>query len=99
MKCIKCGQDYQGNFCPNCGTPAPGNAEAPKKKKKFHWWYVLIALVLIGAIGSLSSNDDTPAQETEQQPTQENTQPEGTAEQTEEVKTEEPEEPLSLIHI
>lgn len=88
MKCIKCGQDYQGNFCPNCGTPAPGNAEAPKKKKKFHWWYVLIALVLIGAIGSLGSNDDTPAQETEQ-PTQENTQLDGTAEQTEEVKTEE----------
>ena len=20
MKCSKCGQDYQGNFCPNCGT-------------------------------------------------------------------------------
>lgn len=39
----------------------------------------------------MGSNDDTPAQETEQ-PTQENTQLDGTAEQTEEVKTEEPEE-------
>lgn len=92
MKCSKCGQDYQGNFCPNCGTPAPGNAEAPKKKKKFHWWYVLIALVLIGAIGSLGGNDDTPAQDAEQ-PTQEDTQPEGTAEQPEAVEAEEPEEP------
>ena len=22
MKCKKCGQEFQGNFCPNCGTPA-----------------------------------------------------------------------------
>lgn len=72
MKCSKCGQDYAGNFCPNCGTPAPGNAETPpqpKKKKKFHWWYVLIILLVLGAIGSMgddledSTNDaaQTPA--------------------------------------
>lgn len=70
MKCSKCGQDYDGNFCPNCGTPAPGNTDTTKKKKKFHWWYVLIALIVIGAIGSLGNEDETsdnPQQQTQGQ--------------------------------
>lgn len=68
MKCSKCGQEYQGNFCPKCGAPAPGNAApAPHKKKKFRWWYVLIALVLIGVIGSaMGGNEEDPSTEDNQ---------------------------------
>lgn len=62
MKCNKCGHDYQGNFCPNCGTPAPGNADTPPhKKKRFRWWYLLIALVIIGVIGSLGKSTEEPS--------------------------------------
>ena len=91
MRCNKCGQDYQGNFCPNCGTPAPGNAEMPpKKKKKFHWWYVVIALVIIGAIGSMGGNDEPPAQ-SPQNAVQEDTQPNQSTEQTESTVSEDSE--------
>lgn len=90
MKCYKCGQDYQGNFCPNCGTPAPGNADStPKKKKKFHWWYILIALIIIGALGSLGGNDESPAQNSEQL-VQEDTPQAETPEQTETINAEDP---------
>ncbi len=66
MKCSKCGKDYQGNFCPNCGTRAPGNVDSVSpKKKKFHWWYVLIALIVLGAIGSLG-NGSNDAEEQDQ---------------------------------
>ena len=68
MKCSKCGQDYDGNFCPNCGTPAPGNADAPKKKKKFHWWYILIIIVVLGVIGSMGNEEESvPSENTAQQ--------------------------------
>ena len=67
MKCSKCGTDFQGNFCPNCATPAPGVASEektvvrrstpPKKKKK---WPIVLAIVaaviIIAAIGG-SGND------------------------------------------
>lgn len=72
MKCSKCGQDYAGNFCPNCGTPAPGNAETPlqpKKKKKFHWWYVLIIILVLGAIGSMGDDEGSETQPQQEQQT------------------------------
>lgn len=77
MKCSKCGQDYDGNFCPNCGTPAPGNADTPKKKKKFHWWYVLIVILILGVIGSIGGDEEEdtegqPQQKQEQQTPDEN---------------------------
>lgn len=72
MKCSKCGQDYAGNFCPNCGMPAPGNAETPlqpKKKKKFHWWYVLIIILVLGAIGSMGDDEGSETQPQQEQQT------------------------------
>lgn len=65
MKCVNCGTDFQGNFCPKCGAAAPGNADVPatvKKKKKFHWWYVLIILVVIAAIGAAADNANNPSE-------------------------------------
>lgn len=39
-----------------------------KKKKKFKWWYALIALLIIGAIGSIGNkSDDSAMQANEQQ--------------------------------
>ncbi len=29
MFCPNCGQSYQGNFCPKCGSPAPRAESAP----------------------------------------------------------------------
>lgn len=46
MKCKKCGTEFDGKFCPNCGTPL----EKPKKKKRF-FSKVLIVLVVLGGIG------------------------------------------------
>lgn len=31
MKCSKCGTDFQGNFCHNCGSPVPGVAQTNNK--------------------------------------------------------------------
>lgn len=30
MKCTNCGQEFTGNFCPNCGTPAPKKEFCPQ---------------------------------------------------------------------
>ncbi len=30
MKCSKCGVEFEGKFCPECGTPADGKARCPK---------------------------------------------------------------------
>ena len=30
MKCMNCGQEFTGNFCPNCGTPAPKKEFCPQ---------------------------------------------------------------------
>ena len=59
MKCNKCGQEYDGGVCPNCGTSAPGKSDVPKKKKKFRWWYILIVIVVIGVIGALGGGDES----------------------------------------
>ncbi len=29
MKCSKCGAEFQGKFCPNCGTPAEAQVQQP----------------------------------------------------------------------
>lgn len=30
MYCIKCGKQFEGSFCPSCGTPAPEKRFCPK---------------------------------------------------------------------
>lgn len=30
MFCVKCGAEYEGKFCPNCGEPAPQKRFCPK---------------------------------------------------------------------
>lgn len=33
MKCKKCGQEFDGKFCPNCGTPADSSADGPAQNQ------------------------------------------------------------------
>lgn len=73
MKCTKCGNEYEGKFCPECGTPADAKdssytVPAPKKKGGclkivFVVLLVILALFVIGiAFGNSSSNSDTTTQ-------------------------------------
>lgn len=70
MKCSKCGNEYEGNFCPECGTPAaqtlpvqntPLPPAQPPKKKSGCLKIVLIVLgifVALGVIGSIFGSDE-----------------------------------------
>lgn len=72
MKCHVCGTSYDGEFCPNCGTPAAaemqtGNDPAiiPNKsiKKPFYkkWWFwVIIAVLIIVTIWGLGDSKEAP---------------------------------------
>lgn len=52
MICKKCGKEYEGKFCPECGTSSDGSTlqappvQQPKKKKKG----LIAALVVIAVI-------------------------------------------------
>ena len=55
MKCQKCGTEYNGNFCPNCGT----QAQPIKQKRKLKKWQIVVivvSVIVVGAIGGLISN-------------------------------------------
>lgn len=71
MVCKKCGKEYEGKFCPECGTSNDGSASAqvadpaqqPKKKKKkglIAAIVVIAVIVVIAAIANLGGNDDQP---------------------------------------
>lgn len=53
MKCQKCGMEYDGNFCPNCGAPAqqPVQQLQMQKKKGLKNWQIVFIVVgcVIGA--------------------------------------------------
>ena len=61
MKCPKCETEYQGDFCPNCNTPAQNSEisvpENPRKKFYKKWWFWLIIAVLVIAIASGASQE------------------------------------------
>lgn len=73
MNCNVCGTVYDGKFCPNCGAPAVAegsnsseqvvvNQTKAKVKKPFYkkWWFwVIVAVIIIGAIGSSGDETDT----------------------------------------
>lgn len=73
MKCNQCGTQFEGKFCPNCGAPAqaetPAVEQAPvmpvasvKAKKPIYkkWWFwVIIAVVAIGIIGSVNGGNES----------------------------------------
>lgn len=73
MKCQKCGHEFEGKFCPECGTPvaapaaepaAPASApvETKKAKKKNHGCLIaIVVFVIIGIIGAGMSSDDSSA--------------------------------------
>lgn len=59
MKCSRCGTDFQGNFCPNCAEPAPGNVP-PKRKKKIKWWQIVLYFVLVIVVIGMFNDEKNP---------------------------------------
>lgn len=71
MKCQKCGHEFEGKFCPECGTPVaapaaepaapvPAPAETEKLKKKNHGCLIaIVVFVIIGIIGAGMSSEDS----------------------------------------
>ena len=57
MRCTKCGADFEGAFCPQCGSPAQQNfnpatkqkRKVQKKKKPIYkrWWFVALLLIVV----------------------------------------------------
>ena len=72
MNCNQCGTQFEGTFCPNCGTPAAAEtpvvnaaptapvAEVKKKKSIFKkWWFwVITSVIAIGLIGGSAGDDE-----------------------------------------
>lgn len=69
-KCTKCGSEFDGNFCPNCGAAAGGNSydtvdavedsmspppQMPKKKIGKGCLIVIMVFVLLGIIGVIAA--------------------------------------------
>ena len=67
MECKKCGTNYDGAFCPNCGVPStPTKVKKPIYQK---WWFwVIVVIAAIAIIGSSGSNE-TSTQDNNQNPT------------------------------
>lgn len=69
MICKKCGKEYEGKFCPECGVsndgsgPAQATAAQPKKKKKkglIVAVVIVVLIIVIAAIANMGGNDDKP---------------------------------------
>lgn len=54
MRCNRCGADFVGNFCPNCGAPVnqpiqtTGKAKPPARKKGLKTWQIV--LITLGCV-------------------------------------------------
>ena len=60
MKCSKCGAEFEGKFCPECGAPVEQIPDPKKKKKGGCLKFGLIAvgaIVVIGVIANLAGGN------------------------------------------
>ncbi len=59
MNCKKCGADVEDGFnnCPNCGESVAAKTKQKKPIFKKWWFWLIIAVVLIGIIGSAGGSD------------------------------------------
>ena len=54
LRCNRCGADFVGNFCPNCGAPAnqpiqaTGQIKPPARKKGLKTWQIV--LITLGCV-------------------------------------------------
>ncbi len=70
MKCKKCGNEFDGNFCPACGTPADDKtvvSQTPVRAKKKHGCLTVVLVVVVvffilAAIGSQGGSDTASSQ-------------------------------------
>lgn len=74
MFCTKCGKEFDGAFCPVCGTPKPdtydtADSQQPLQrpfpaKKRFYkrWWFWLIVVVFLGfaLLGGSDNTEENP---------------------------------------
>lgn len=71
MKCKHCGSEFEGKFCPECGTKAeaeattasqpmqqqPGVSQQPKKPIYKRAWFLCIVIILVlGVVASVTAN-------------------------------------------
>lgn len=73
MKCTRCGTQFDGKFCPNCGAlgvteaaaantvPPAANPKNVKPVYKKWWFWLIIVIVALVVIGAVSGGGETPS--------------------------------------
>ena len=68
MFCKKCGTEYDGKFCPQCGIGAEESLVVEKKKRPIYkkWWFwVLIVIIVIAVAAGTSDPNEAGVSQSE----------------------------------
>lgn len=57
MKCEKCGIEFEGEFCSQCGTPAEKTKKQKKPVVKKWWFWFLMGLATVVTLAAISGGE------------------------------------------